>query len=75
MDIFFRTEKGIIRMGEKLQAERGYLTTSGLDGKDKYALINYGNDEKVLEILNKIDEILDKALKENVSGISIDLRG
>ena len=36
MDIFFRTEKALIKMKDKVEVERGgYLTTSSLNKKEK----------------------------------------
>ena len=38
MDIFFRTEKALVKMKDKVEVERGgYLTTSSLNGQEKYA--------------------------------------
>ena len=74
MDIFFRTSKSLVKMKDKVDVERGgYLTTSSLGGKEKYPLAKYENEQKAMEILDRIDNILDKAIKENKSTLSINL--
>lgn len=74
MDIFFRTKNQLVKMKDKLGVERdGYLTTSSLGGQEKYPLIKYENEKKAMEILDRIDEIIDKAIKENANTISIDI--
>ena len=53
MDIFFRTNKSLVKMKDKINIERGgYLTTSSLGGQEKYPLARYENEEKAMEILN-----------------------
>lgn len=72
MDIFFRTEKALVKMKDKVEVERGgYLTTSSLNGQEKYPIVHYDNEKRAIEILDKIDNILDKAIQENANTISI----
>ena len=74
MDIFFRTNNSLVKMKDKINIERGgYLTTSSLGGQEKYPLARYENEEKAMEILNKIDNILDKAISKNANSVSINL--
>lgn len=74
MDIFFRTNKSLVKMKDKINIERGgYLTTSSLGGQEKYPLARYENEEKAIEILNRIDSILDKAISKNANSVSINL--
>ncbi len=74
MDIFFRTNTSLVKMKDKLDVERGgYLTTSSLGGQEKYPLARYENEQKAMEILDRIDNILDKAIKENKTTLSINL--
>lgn len=77
MDMFFKIGKGIVRMKDKIEVEdrlnKSYLTTSSLNGREKTVLGEYETTEKALEIINKIDEILDRAIKDNKTAISIEI--
>lgn len=74
MDIFFRTKKSLVKMKDKVEVEgKNYLTTSSLDGKEKCVLSQYDSNEKALAILNQIDQILDKAIKEKTQAISVNI--
>lgn len=77
MDIFFRTKKGIIRMRDKIEVEnrsnKSYITTSSLNGQEKVVLGEYETQEKALEALDKIDELIDKMIKSDKNVISIEM--
>lgn len=78
MDMFFRTKKSLIKMKDKVEVEvigkdKNYLITSSLNGQETCILGQYSCEQKALEILNRIDELLDKAIKENANNISINI--
>lgn len=75
MDIYFRIKKGIIRMRDKIEVEsigrKSYITTSSLNGQEKVALGEYKTEDKAIEILNKIEELIDKAIISNKEAVFI----
>lgn len=77
MDMFFRIGKGIVKMKDKVEVEdrpnKSYVTTSSLNGREKTILGEYETTEKALEIINRIDELLDKAISDNKNAISIQI--
>lgn len=74
MDIFFRTKKSLIKMGDKVEVEKhNYLTTSSLSGNDKVVLGKYESVDRAISILNNIDEVLDKAITQERNTISINI--
>jgi hypothetical protein len=74
MDIFFRTDKSLIKMKDKIEVEgKNYLTTSSLNGQEKIILGQYETYEKAISILNKIDDILDKAIEKDANSVSINI--
>ena len=76
MVMFFRTEKSLIRMKDKINVEgkdNSYLTTSSLNGQEKCVLAHYKSEKKAIEILNRIDNLLDRAIKDNLNTISINI--
>lgn len=77
MDMFFRIKKGLVRMRDKVEVEKvgnkSYLTTSSLNGQEKTVLGEYETVDKALKILNRIDEMLDRAIRDNKGAISIEI--
>lgn len=74
MDIFFRTDKSLIKMKDKVEVEgKNYLTTSSLNGQEKVVLGKYETINRTLSILDNIDKLLDKAIENNHSSISINI--
>ena len=74
MEIYFKLPKSIIKMKDRIDVERnGYLTTSSLNGEKKCPLINYGSEERALEILNAIDKVISVEIEKNKKTIFIDL--
>ena len=76
MDMFFRTKKSLVKMKDKVEVtgkDGKYLTTSSLNGEETCILGKYSNEQKALEILDRIDAILDKAIKENSNNVSINI--
>ena len=76
MDMFFKTKKSLVRMKDKVEIEgrdSKYLTTSSLNGQEKCILAEYKSEQRALEILDKIDTLLDRAIKDNVNNISINI--
>lgn len=74
MDIFFRTDKSLIKMKDKVEVEgKNYLTTSSLNGQEKVVLGKYETINRALSILDNIDNLLDKAIENNHSSISINI--
>lgn len=74
MDIFLRNEDKLVRMNDKIEINRDrYLVTSSLDGKNLCVLGEYKTHERALEILNRIDNILDKAIAKNANTVSISI--
>lgn len=72
MDVYFRTEKSLIKMNDRLDVDcKGRLYTSDLDLKKVSPIAKYTNIDRALEILNRIDELLDKAITENKAAISV----
>lgn len=76
--MFFRTKKSLVRMRDKIEIEgrkgnEQYLTTSNLNGEDKCILGRYEREQRALEILDRIDKILDEAIKENRNTVSINI--
>lgn len=72
--MFFRTKRTLVKMKDKVEVERSnYLTTSSLGGEEKCILAQYNSEQRAMEILNKIDDILDKAITDNKSAISINI--
>ena len=76
MDMFFRTKKSLVKMKDKVEVagkDGKYLTTSSLNGEETCILAQYSSEQKALEILDRIDAILDKAIKENTNNVSINI--
>lgn len=65
MDIYFRTEKSIIRMNDILEVNSRYLTTASLDRKKQCVLGQYKSEKRAQEILEKIDYVIDTRIKED----------
>lgn len=73
MDIFFRKEKELIKMQDNIKVggtDNKYLVTSTLTGKER-VLAKFETEKEVINILDKIDMILDKAINDNKKAVSI----
>lgn len=76
MDIFFRTKKKIVKMNDKLEVEgkeNDYLTTSSLNGESKDILGHYNSEARAMEILDRIEGILDKVIASDKEAAFINI--
>lgn len=71
MDIYFRTEKSIIRMNDILEARGKYLVNASLDRKEQCVLGEFESEEIAKKILEKIDYIIDAKIKENTPALIV----
>ena len=47
-------------MKDKVEVERGgYLTTSSLNGQEKYPIVHYDNEKRAIEILSPFREVIE----------------
>lgn len=63
MEIFFRTEKTIVKMNDILEAQGKFLVMSSLDRKAQAVLEIYSSDERAKQVLDMIDSILTRKCK------------
>ena len=73
MDIYFKLPKSIVKMKDRVDVERGYLTTSSLNGEEKSVLINYKDEKRALEVLEFIDKSLDYIITQKLNILYIEL--
>lgn len=71
MDIFFRTQKSIIKMNDILEVNGKYLTVASLDRKMQCVLGQYKTEKRAQEILEKIDYVIDTRIKEDTPTLII----
>lgn len=64
MDIYFRTDKSIVRMNDVLEVNGKYLVMATLDRTRQCVLGEYHSQERAQEILEKIDYVIDTRIKE-----------
>ena len=58
MDIYFRTDKSIVKMNDILEAQGKFLVMSSLDRKAQAVLEIYRNEQRTKDVLDMIDSIL-----------------
>ena len=58
MEIYFRTEKSIIKMNDVLELNGKYLVMATLDRTRQCVLAQYATEERTKEVLDLIDSIL-----------------
>ena len=63
MEIFFRTDKSIVKMNDILEARGEFLVMSSLDRKAQAVLEIYSSDERTKQVLDMIDSILTRKCK------------
>lgn len=71
MDIYFKTEKSIIKMKDILEARGKYLVNASLDRKEQCVLGEFESEENAQNILEKIDYVIDAKIKENAPALII----
>lgn len=63
MDIYFRTQKTIVKMNDILESQGKFLVMSSLDRKAQAVLEIYSSDERAKQVLDMIDSILTRKSK------------
>lgn len=73
MDIYFKTDKSIIKMKDRIDIEGKYITTSSIDQKEKAILEKYTSEKEAKEIFDNIIEIIDRCFNKDFKNILIDI--
>lgn len=73
MEIYFKTDKSIIKMKDRIDIEGKYITTSSIDQKEKAILEKYTSEKEAKEIFDNIIEIIDRCFKKDFKNILIDI--
>lgn len=66
MDIYFRTDKTIVKMNDILEVTGNFLVVSSLDRTKQCVLMKYSSVERAQEVLNNIDIV--------ISGMKVEMR-
>lgn len=73
MDIIIKTERGITRMKDSIEIEGEYIIHSSLNGKEKKIIKKCENEEEAKKIIEEIDRIIDRGIKEGKETINIEV--
>lgn len=58
MDIYFRTDKSIVKMNDILEVTGNFLVVASLDRTKQCVLMKYSSAERAQEVLNNIDIVI-----------------
>ena len=73
MEIYFKTDKSIIKMKERIDLEGEYLTTSSIDQKEKAILKKYENEEISKESFRRLISIIDSEIRKDAKNLFIEI--
>lgn len=73
MEVYFKTDKSIIKMKERIDLEGEYLTTSSIDQKEKAILKKYENEEISKEAFRRLISIIDSEIRKDAKNLFIEI--
>lgn len=73
MEVYFKTNKSIIKMKERIDLEGEYLTTSSIDQKEKAILKKYENEEISKEAFRRLISIIDSEIRKDAKNLFIEI--
>lgn len=73
MEVYFKTNKSIIKMKERIDLEGEYLTTSSIDQKEKAILKKYENEEISKESFRRLISIIDSEIRKDAKNLFIEI--